>query len=109
MICYGDLLVEADNSTLFAELGVGDRAEVMLHQIYDLLKKQSKGEIGPLLTNGYSNIFYVRDQDGVLRVIDLVWCGGVWNISAGFFKNPCGGVWSDEFRVFSRDAKHSNL
>ncbi|MCX6760056.1 MAG: hypothetical protein NTW46_01795, partial [Candidatus Nealsonbacteria bacterium] len=46
------------DAPILAELG--NRAETKLAYLFELLEKQSKGEKGTLLTNGYANIAYIK-------------------------------------------------
>ncbi|MBI4992088.1 MAG: hypothetical protein HZB99_02615 [Candidatus Harrisonbacteria bacterium] len=85
---------------ILAELG--DKAETTLASIWELLKKQPKGESGKLLTNGYANIFYVRDAKGVLWAVSVRWRSAGWSVDAISVENPY--VWYDGFQVFSRNS-----
>lgn len=75
----------AAGSAIIADLGGEDRAEVALSQIWRLLERQPNGEEGVLLTNGYANIFYVRNITGVLVVVTVVWIAlkNGWQVYAG--------------------------
>lgn len=83
---------------------LGDKAEVSLTYMFDLLKKQSKGEDGVLLTNGYANIFYVRGIDGNLWAVDARWSSGnrYWDVGAYSVENPDGCYGGSQ--IFSRDS-----
>ncbi len=88
--------------SILAELGY--RAETSLAYLFALLKKQNKGEEGPLLTNGLVNIFYVRGTDGNLWALLIRWVSGVryWLVktySVGQLKE-----WAADWRVFSRNS-----
>ena len=73
--------------------------------IKTLTTKQSKGEDGTLLTNGYANIFYVRDAEGELRAVSVNWHAGYrgWRVSA--YSVARQGRWLAGLHVFSRPAK----
>lgn len=87
---------------IIAELGGEPLAETTLGEMFALLQKQANGEKkGVLLVNGYANIFYVRDQLGVLRAADARWFGGGWSVSAGEVSFPL--AWSAGSQVFSRN------
>lgn len=83
-----------------AELGT-DREETFLAQFFALLKKQFKEQTGPLLTNGYANIFYIRDAKGELWAAHARWYGGGWSVHADSVAGPNG--WYAGGQVFSRD------
>ena len=86
---------------IMAEIGA-DKCETTLDAIYDLLKRQAKGEPGELLTNGYANIFYVRDSAGELRAVDVRWYGDGWGVRAYSVANP--SEWGEGNQVFSRNS-----
>jgi hypothetical protein len=83
---------------------LGEAAEIQLVYLFDLLKKQSKGEGGVLLTNGYVNIFYVRDANGNLWVVNARWRSGYryWHVEARSVELPFR--WRGGYQVFSRDS-----
>lgn len=54
------------------ELG-SEREETTLAYLCELLKRQSRGEDGVLLTNGYANIFYIRDANENLWAVSACW------------------------------------
>ncbi len=53
------------------ELGGEEVAESTLSEMFGLIEMQPNGEEGALLTNGYANIFFIRDSESVL------WAGSV--------------------------------
>jgi hypothetical protein len=59
-----------------------DRQETRLSDLWVLLSRQGKGQAGPLLTDGKSNIFYIRDGKGMLWSLDVSWDDG-WGIDIG--------------------------
>jgi len=64
------------------------------------MKKQANGKAGVLLNNGYANIFYIRDQSGVLRAVFVSWRGvGCYVIA---YVVSCPYVWLGGYQVFSR-------
>jgi predicted metal-dependent peptidase len=85
---------------ILAELG--DKAETTLSAIWELLTKQPNGESGVLLTNGYANIFYVRDAKGVLWAVGARWSSGGWYVCASSVEGP--GGWNEGSQVFSRNS-----
>lgn len=87
---------------IIAELGGEAKAETTLADVSALMVQQANGENGTLLTNGYANIFYVRDVGGVLRVVNVSWFGGGWRVGAGSVEGP--REWFAGHRVFSRDS-----
>lgn len=99
---YVNLRKPSVDAPIIAELSGKERAETTLSELYALLEKQCHGEDGPLLTNGYANIFYVRDQNGALRAVRAYWSGGRWGVHARSVEDPFR--WIDGYRVFSRNS-----
>lgn len=87
---------------IIAELGGETKAETTLAEMFSLMEKQANGESGALLTNGYANIFYVRDVNAVLRAVSCYWRSDGWYMDADSVDNPYG--WLDGCQVFSRNS-----
>jgi hypothetical protein len=86
---------------IIAKLGGEVQAETNLIEIYDLLIKQPRGEKGVLLTNRSSNVFFVRDKGGLLRVINVRWGydgESGWDIEVNSTEHSLAG-----YQVFSRN------
>ena len=83
---------------------LGDRAESKLAWLFELIEKQSKGEDGILLTNGYANIFYVLDADGNLWAVYAYWYSDCrdWSVEAYSVERP--DRWNAGNQVFSCDS-----
>ncbi len=94
---YHTLNRRSVDSTIIAELGGEAKAEITRVEFIACLQKQ-----GTLLTNGYANIFYVRDTSGVLRTVVVAWYGDGWHVNACSVENPY--EWLAGYRVFSRDS-----
>ena len=86
---------------IIADLGGEAKAEVTLAEIWRLMERQANGQEGALLTNGYANIFYVRDVNLVLRTVGVGWYGGGWSAGACALDDCRWGVSS---LVFSRNS-----
>ena len=101
-IRYAQLTRSELDGPILKELG--NTAETTLAAIHGLMKLQPNGESGALLTNGYVNIFYVRDINGVLRAVCVGWyaLGGGWGVYAFSVAGP--GGWVGGGRVFSRNS-----
>ena len=69
---------------------LADKCEIVLGQFFALLSKQGKGEKGSLLTNGYANIAYIRDNKGILWAVNAHWraAHGGWRVVAGSVESP---------------------
>jgi len=67
-----------------------------------LLKKQSNDEESGLLTNGYANIFHIKDSSGVLRAVSVGWSDAGWSVNASSVGHPSD--WSAGSRVFARNS-----
>lgn len=99
---YGKLTKSSVDGPIIEELGGEAKAETTLTELYDLLKKQANGEDGVLLTNGYANIFYIRDASGVLRGVNVHWFDDGWGVGASPVDDP--SEWFGGCQVFSRNS-----
>jgi len=97
---YAELVEESLDAPILAELG--DKAETTLDQVYALMERQPNGEEGILLTNGWANVFYIRDVNGALRAVSVFWHGDGWDVDAYSVGHPFG--WRAGRRVFSRNS-----
>ncbi len=76
--------------------------ETTLSELYELLSRQSEGQAGILLTNGYANIFYIKDAKGNFWAVSAhcyVALGG-WRVEASSVTFPLR--WFAGCQVFSR-------
>lgn len=94
------LLKESRDPEIMTELG--DACGITLSQFFHLLSKQGKGESGPLLVNGWANIAYIQDTDGVFWAVLASWYAvyGGWRVEACSIGNPCR--WFDGRQFLSR-------
>ena len=99
---YHKLLEYSVDGPIIQELGGEEKAETALSETFFLMERQKHGDAGVLLNNGYSNIFYVRDQADVLRAVDVFWGGGGWDVDALSVLDQYG--WLGGSRVFSRNS-----
>jgi len=97
---YAKLRQSSMDGPIITEIGGEAKAETNLSEMFSLMEKQKNGESGVLLNNGYANIFYIKDQKGVLRTVGVYWGGGGWDVSADSVGDPSRWVGGD--RVFSR-------
>ncbi len=102
---YHRLKKDSLDRPIIEELGGEAIAETTLAVIYALMKNQRNGEDGPLLTNGYASIFYVRTITGALTAVSVYWYGDGWYVYAFSVVYPC--VWDVGDRVFSRNSLES--
>jgi hypothetical protein len=80
--------------------GLGDRGETALGELWCLLTRQPNGEGGALLTNAVPNLFFIRDRDGQLWTIDVLWGGAGWEIGASAIDRD--RPWDAGAQAFSR-------
>jgi hypothetical protein len=99
---YHKLRKSSVDGPIITELGGEEKSETTLTEMFSLMEKQKNGEDGVLLNNGYANIFYIRDQNGVLRAVVVLWNGGGWRVDAGSVGHPFR--WDDGRQVFSRNS-----
>jgi hypothetical protein len=99
---YHKLRKSSVDGPIITELGGEEKSETTLTEMFSLMEKQKNGEGGVLLNNGYANIFYIRDQNRVLRAVYVRWSDDGWNVNAFSVERPDG--WDDGHRVFSRNS-----
>jgi hypothetical protein len=99
---YHKLRQSSVNGPIIAELGGAEKSETTLSEMFSLMEKQGKGEDGVLLNNGYANIFYIKDDAGVLRTVDVYWLVDGWHVFADSVGYPHG--WFGGRQVFSRNS-----
>lgn len=80
---------------------LGENVKTGLNRMFQMMEKQGRGQEGDLLTNGYANIFYVRDHN-VLWAARCYWRSsrGYWDVHASPVTGPC--AWRAGCQVFSR-------
>lgn len=99
---YHKLRKSSVDGPIITELGGEEKSETTLTEMFSLMEKQKNGEDGVLLNNGYANIFYIRDQNGVLRAVCVGWVGDGWFVFALSVGSP--GRWGGGLQVFSRNS-----
>jgi len=77
-------------------------------ELYSMLEKQPDGPksvAGPLLTNGYANLFEMDDKDGVPRLVIALWRGAYagWRVFAS--DASYSRQWNDGDQLFSRNSR----
>jgi len=108
VLCCHRLIRKSADGSILAELGGEEQAETTLLAIWLLLTRQPTGEKsqeGALsIDNSFSNIFYVRDVDGVLCAVRVGYRGDGW----GLLIQSVGQVkWDAGTLVFSRSSRGS--
>lgn len=79
---HHDLVKDSLDEEILHDLGGANMAESTLAGIYEIMKLQPNGEVGELLTNGNTNIFYVKDAVGVLRAVFVTLRDDGWIVYA---------------------------
>ncbi len=102
-LAYGTLSRNSVDGPIIEAIGGEEKAEALLAQVWLLMQAQNDGSDGPLLVNGYANIFYVRDTADVLRAVYVYWLGDGWYVFALAVTRP--GTWLAGYRVFSRNSR----
>jgi hypothetical protein len=92
------LLSISPDGPIIAELGGESRVETTVAAAFSLLRIQGRGQDGILQTNGYANIFYVRDLKAVLCAIRVGWDGDGWVVDAIPVKDPL--AWNGKHEIF---------
>jgi hypothetical protein len=102
-LCSRKLLRNSVDGPIIRELGGEQKAESFLTEVFSLMEKQSKGQKGVLLNNGWWNIFYIRDLKEVLRTVYVDWRDDGWHVRANSVENPV--AWDADRLVFSRNSE----
>jgi hypothetical protein len=92
------LLAIAPDGPIIAELGGEAVVETTVGAAFFLIRRQGSGAAGILQTNGYANIFYVRDQKGVLCAVRVGWDEEGWVIDAISVEDPL--AWNGKHEIF---------
>lgn len=103
-LSYVRLKKPCSDISIIAGLCGRERAETTLTEMFSLMDAQRNGEFGALFNGGYggrTNIFFIPDQEGVLRTVALDWgcCG--WSVRATSLLSK--SKWHAGTRVFSRN------
>lgn len=91
------LQISADGP-IIAELGGENKVEGSFAAAFALLERQPTGEPGFLQTNGYANIFYVRDKKATLCAIRIGWASDGWVVDAISVQDPL--AWNGKHLIF---------
>lgn len=96
-VCGAELGVHSVDGAIIASLGGEEKVEISLAALWFLLDYQSKWD-EHILTEWYTNIFYVRDTSSVLCTIGID-----WNIEEDEFLLFAYSV--DDRRIWSRGSR----
>ena len=92
------LMAASEDDPIIAELGGASKVEGTVTAALWLLQRQGSGGPGFLQTNGYANIFYVRDEKGVLCAVRVGWAEDGWVLDAIPVQDPL--AWNGNHVVF---------
>ena len=100
---YAKLRRSSLDGPILAELDWEEKAETTLTELHTLMELQGHGQEGVLLNNGWANIFYIRDINGILCAVRVSWLSafGGWFLHADSVGYP--RVWHAAYRLFSRN------
>jgi|ERR1019366_7552639 hypothetical protein len=79
---YYELQYDAGDRPILEALGGEASVETTMTEVFALMDRQRSGQGGILAINGWGNIFYVRDELNVLRVVYVHWCDDAWGVEA---------------------------
>lgn len=101
VIAVHNLERASKDAPILTELGA--RTETKLAHFFGLLEKQSKGEPGTLLVNGWANIAYIMGNDGNIWIVRAYWTSvnRYWDVWSCSVDDP--REWRAGGQVFSRD------
>ena len=66
--------------------------------LFSLIRLQGAGQPGFLQTNGYANIFYLRDAKGILCAVRVGWDGDGWVVDAISVDDPL--AWNGKHEIY---------
>lgn len=105
---YHELKRSASDNLIIAKLGGKAKVKTTLSEMFYLMENQGHGEYVVLLKNRRANIFYINDQNGVLRVVLLsLGSNDCWQIEAYPIQRSV--EWNSGARIFSRSTGMSDL
>lgn len=87
---------------IIAELGGEEVVTTSWGQMYEMIKRQGRGQQGILPADGRANIFYIPDHNGVLWATSCVWYSDYagWRVEAYSITHPLR--WVGGYQVISR-------
>ena len=90
------------DGSIIAELGGEEVILTTWGQMREMMRRQSRGQPGDLLTNGYANVFYIRQANGEVWAVRCYWYPdyGDWDVAAYPVTRPF--EWYAGRRVVSR-------
>src|SRR6202034_3022358 len=91
------LLHISPDGPIIAKLGGENKVEGTVTAALALVQRQKGGVAGILQTNGYANIFYSRDKNGVLCAIRVGWADDGWVIDAISVQDPL--AWNGKHEI----------
>jgi hypothetical protein len=96
------LLRPCVDGPIIAYLGGEQVVTTTWGQMYEMMRRQGRGQEGDLLVNGSANIFYIPDIEGQLWAVYCSWDSGYrfWDVGAYPISNPY--TWFAGCQVFSR-------
>jgi hypothetical protein len=92
------LLRISPDGPIIEKLGGESKVESTVTAAMSLLRRQGNGGPGFLQTNGYANIFYSKDKNGVLCAIRIGWADDGWVIDAISAQDPL--AWNGKHEIF---------
>jgi hypothetical protein len=103
-VCYVDVPHDMFDADILARF-IGNASHIALNsfslaQIAAMIDLQNKGEAGPMLLNGYANIFCVQGADDKLLFVTLCWSHNYANWRIEAFDTDENGSWNEGCRVF---------
>lgn len=96
-----DLRRNSIDGPIINELGGKEKAETTLAEIYSMMEHDAGGMTNGPLINSHTNIFYVKNINGILRAVSVYWRVEGWIVSVVSVEDP--HEWSAGSQVFSRN------
>lgn len=92
---------DSDGISILKDLGGAEKAEISLVEICILMEMQAVNFDKSLMINGFSNLFHVRDIEGILRTVEISRFNDGWYVNAYPIEDSC--KWYAGRQVFSRN------
>ncbi len=87
-ISYSDLARNSLDYAVIKYMGGENKVVVTLSNLFQILMEQGEGRRGPLLVNGYQNIFYIKDFHETVRTVIVSWSEKGWILDASLIYVP---------------------
>lgn len=87
-LVISELKKDSLGAPIMSELG--DKVETKLFHLIELIERQSNGQKETLLVNGYANVAYIKDDEGIFWAVCASWSDyyRYWDVEAFSVEDP---------------------